>query len=193
MSIYDILLLALGLSADAFAVALCKGTALKKVKLKHCLIVGLWFGGFQGLMPVIGYFAGSTFSQYVSKFAPYIAFVLLGLIGGNMIKEALSKDDDDECADCTLGFKTMLMMAIATSIDALSVGVTFSVTLDSIAHMFMSSGVIAVVTFIISAIGVKIGSVSGTWAKDKAELIGGTVLILLGLKILLEGLGVINF
>ncbi len=191
MTIYDIILLAIGLSADAFAVSLCKGVAIKGVRLKHCIIVGLWFGGFQGLMPVIGYFAGSTFEHLVSQFAPWIAFVLLALIGGNMIREALSREEE-ECEDCTLGFKTMLMMAVATSIDALTVGITFSVTLDSIVRMFMASGIIALVTGVLSAIGAKIGSISGTWAKDKAELLGGTVLILLGLKILLEGLGIIN-
>lgn len=192
MSIYDILLLAIGLSADAFAISLCKGMALKKVKLSHMCILGLWFGGFQGLMPIIGYFAGSTFEHLVSRFAPWIAFVLLALIGGNMIKEALSKDDDCQCKDGTLEFKTMFGMAVATSIDALTVGVTFSVTLNGILNVLSAAGIIGAITFVVSAVGVKIGSVGGAWAKDKAEMLGGTVLILLGIKILLDGLGIIN-
>lgn len=192
MSIYDILLLAIGLSADAFAISLCKGMALKKVKLSHMCILGLWFGGFQALMPAVGYFIGSTFEHLVRQFAPWIAFVLLLLIGANMIRESLSKDDEDECDCDTLGFKTMFGMAVATSIDAMTVGVTFSVTLNGVLEMLFAAGIIGVITFVMSAVGAKIGSVGGAWAKDRAEMLGGTVLILLGIKILLEGLGIIN-
>ncbi len=192
MSIYDILLLAIGLSADAFAISLCKGMALKKVKLSHMCILGLWFGGFQALMPAIGYFIGSTFEHLVRRFAPWIAFVLLLLIGVNMIRESLSKEDDRESDSDAMGVKTLFGMAVATSIDALTVGVTFSVTLNSIPEMLFAAGIIGIVTFVMSSLGAKIGSVGGAWAKDRAGILGGTVLILLGIKILLEGLGIIN-
>lgn len=191
MSLVEIVLLAVSLSMDAFAVALCKGLALKKIKIKSCVIVGLWFGAFQALMPMIGYFLGSTFAEKITSIDHWIAFILLALIGGNMIKEALEKDE--EKVNDSLGFKTMLVMAIATSIDALAVGVSFAFTdFEPDWYVYIAFAFIGVITFTLSAIGVKIGNIFGTKFKSKAEFAGGLVLILLGLKILLEGLGVIT-
>ena len=191
MGIIEIIILAVSLSMDAFAVALCKGLALKKIELKSCLIVGAWFGAFQGLMPFIGYLLGSTFADKITSIDHWIAFILLALIGGNMIKEALSKDE--ECCDNSLGFKTMLVMAIATSIDALAVGVSFAFTdFEPDWFVYIAFIMIGVITFTLSSIGVKIGNIFGTKYKAKAEFAGGAILIILGLKILLEGLGVIQ-
>lgn len=191
MSIVEIVLLAVSLSMDAFAVALCKGLALKKINLKSCAIVGAWFGAFQGLMPMIGYFLGSTFADKITSIDHWIAFILLAIIGGNMIKEALEKDE--EKVNDSLGFKTMLVMAIATSIDALAVGVSFAFTdFEPDWFVYVAFALIGVITFTLSAIGVKIGNIFGTKYKSKAEFAGGLILILLGLKILLEGLGIIT-
>ncbi len=191
MNIVEIVLLAVSLSMDAFAVALCKGLALKKINLKSCAIVGLWFGAFQGLMPMLGYFLGSTFADKITSVDHWIAFVLLALIGGNMIKEALEKDD--EKVNDSLGFKTMLVMAIATSIDALAVGVSFAFTdFEPDWFVYIAFLLIGVITFTLSSIGVKIGNIFGTKYKSKAEFAGGLILILLGLKILLEGLGILK-
>lgn len=191
MNIVEIVLLAVSLSMDAFAVALCKGLALKKINLKSCAIVGLWFGAFQGLMPLIGFFLGSTFADKITSIDHWIAFVLLALIGGNMIKEALEKDD--EKVNDSLGFKTMLVMAIATSIDALAVGVSFAFTdFEPDWFVYIAFILIGVITFTLSSVGVKIGNIFGTKYKSKAEFAGGLILILLGLKILLEGLGILN-
>ena len=191
MSLIEITLMAVSLSMDAFAVALCKGLAIKKINLKSCAIVGLWFGAFQGLMPMIGYFLGSTFADKITSIDHWIAFILLALIGGNMIKEALSKDE--EKVNDSLGFKTMLVMAIATSIDALAVGVSFAFTdFEPDWFVYVAFVLIGIITFTLSAIGVKIGNVFGTKFKTKAEFTGGLILILLGIKILLEGLGVIS-
>ena len=190
MSITEIVILAISLSMDAFAVALCKGLALKRIDLKSCLIVGAWFGSFQGLMPLIGYLLGSTFAEKITSIDHWIAFILLALIGGNMIKEAFSEDEDT--CDASLGCKTMLVMAIATSIDALAVGVSFAFTdFEPDWFVYIAFVMIAVITCTLSAIGVKIGNIFGTKYKSKAELTGGVILIILGLKILLEGLGVI--
>ena len=191
MSILEIILLAVSLSMDAFAVALCKGLALKKINLKSCAVVGLWFGAFQGLMPLIGYLLGSTFADKITSIDHWIAFILLALIGGNMIKESFEKCD--ECKDASLGFKTMLVMAVATSIDALAVGVSFAFTdFEPNWFVYITFVLIGVITFTLSAIGVKIGNIFGTKFKSKAEFAGGLILILLGLKILLEGLGIIT-
>lgn len=191
MNIVEIVLLAISLSMDAFAVALCKGLALKKINLKSCAIVGLWFGAFQGLMPMLGYFLGSTFADKITSIDHWIAFILLAIIGGNMIKEALEKDE--EKVNDSLGFKTMIVMAIATSIDALAVGVSFAFTdFKPDWFVYIAFVLIGVITFVLSSIGVKIGNIFGTKYKSKAEFTGGLVLILLGLKILLEGLGVLN-
>lgn len=186
MGIIELFILAVGLSMDAFAVSVCKGLSLGKIKIKHMCIAGLWFGGFQALMPLIGYLLGSSFSELVAKYDHWIAFVLLALIGGNMIKEALGKKEDS--MDDSMGFKTMLLLAIATSIDALAVGVTFAFLDVSI---IPAISFIGVVTFVLSAIGVKAGSLFGYKYKSKAELCGGIILILLGIKILLEGVGIL--
>lgn len=191
MSIFEIILLGIGLSMDAFAVAVCKGLAMDKITVGKCSIVGLWFGFFQALMPFIGFWLGALFKEYIDRFDHWIAFVLLALIGVNMIKEALSKDEEGGSGG-SLAFKVMLVMAIATSIDALAVGVTFAFLL-SFSEMLFAILVIGVTTFLLSAVGVKIGSIFGVKYKSKAELVGGIILILLGIKILLEGLGVLNF
>lgn len=188
MSVIELLLLAIGLSMDAFAVAVCKGLAMDKITLKKSAIVGAWFGGFQALMPLTGFLLGVGFKDYIVAIDHWIAFVLLSLIGLNMIKEALSKDDDKE--DSSLAFKAMLVLAVATSIDALAVGVTFAFLQVNIIFAICFIGI---TTFIISVCGVKIGNVFGVRYKSKAELAGGVILILLGVKILLEHLGVINF
>ena len=191
MGIIEIILLAVSLSMDAFAVALCKGLALKKIDLKSCLIVGAWFGTFQGLMPLIGYLLGNTFADKITSIDHWIAFVLLAIIGGNMIKESFNKDE--EHVNCSLGAKTMLVMAIATSIDALAVGVSFAFTnFEPDWFVYIAFVLIAVITCTLSSIGVKIGNIFGTKYKTKAELAGGIVLVILGLKILLEGLEIIK-
>ena len=187
MDFISLLLLAAGLSMDAFAVAICKGLALKKIALRHALIVGLWFGGFQALMPLIGYYLGAQFKDAIAAYDHWIAFGLLSLIGGNMIREALFEKEEPE-TDGALSFRSMLLLAIATSIDALAVGVTFAF-LD--VNIWSSVTIIGVTTFILSMVGVKVGSVFGAKYEKKAEFLGGVILILLGLKILLEHLGVL--
>ena len=188
MGIIEIILLAIGLSMDAFAVAICKGLAMEKVSIKKVAIVGAWFGGFQALMPLIGFLLGVSFKDYIVAIDHWISFVLLGLIGFNMIKESLSKDEDEE--NSSLAFKLMLVLAVATSIDALAVGVTFAFLQ---VNVILAVIIIGITTFILSSIGVKIGNVFGARYKSKAEFTGGLILILLGVKILLEHLGVINF
>lgn len=186
MSLFALFTLAVGLSMDAFAVSVCKGLAMKKLSLKNMAIVGLWFGGFQGLMPLAGYFLGSWFADKISVIDHWIAFVLLTLIGVNMIREALSGEDSE--ASDSLDIKTMAVLAVATSIDALAVGVTFAfLSVDIVPAVTF----IGVVTFILSAAGVKVGHVFGLKYKSKAEIAGGVILILIGLKILLEHLGVL--
>lgn len=192
MTLLELFIIAVGLSMDAFAVAICKGLAVKKAGLKQMALAGIWFGGFQGLMPFIGYLLGSTFEAYITSIDHWIAFVLLGIIGGNMIKEALSKDDDDcDGKAGSMAFKEMFTLAVATSIDALAVGVTFALLPE--VNIGAAVGFIGAITFVLSAIGIKIGSIFGVKFKSKAELAGGIILILMGLKILLEHLGVINF
>lgn len=186
MSILDLFILAVGLSMDAFAVSVCKGLSLGKIKPKHMCIAGAWFGGFQALMPLIGYFLGSFFAEMIEKYDHWVAFVLLAIIGGNMIKESFGKD---EKVDSSMDVKSMLLLAIATSIDALAVGVTFAFLQVQIVPAVSFIGVI---TFIFSAVGVKIGCLFGTKYKSKAELFGGIVLVLIGIKILLEGIGVLG-
>lgn len=186
MSILDLFILAVGLSMDAFAVSVCKGLSLGKIKPKHMCIAGAWFGGFQALMPLIGYFLGSFFAEMIEKYDHWVAFVLLAIIGGNMIKESFDKD---EKVDSSMDVKSMLLLAIATSIDALAVGVTFAFLQVQIVPAVSFIGVI---TFIFSAVGIKIGSLFGTKYKSKAELFGGIVLVLIGIKILLEGIGVLG-
>lgn len=185
MSIVEIFVLAVGLSMDAFAVSICKGLSLGKISGKHMCIAGLWFGGFQALMPLIGYFLGSLFADKITKFDHWIAFVLLAFIGGNMVREALG---DEESVDGSMTVKSMLLLAVATSIDALAVGVTFAF-LD--VAIVPAVSLIGAVTFVFSAAGVRIGSIFGKRYHARAELCGGIVLILIGLKILLEGIGIL--
>ena len=184
MGLIELLLIAVGLSMDAFAVSVCKGLAMPKCTFKKAAIVGLWFGGFQALMPAIGYVLGAQFQEAIASIDHWIAFVLLALIGGNMIHEAL--DNDEEEADASLDVKTMFLLAVATSIDALAIGITFAFLKVNIIPAVCFIGI---VTFIISFAGVKIGNVFGARYKNKAEIVGGIILILLGLKILLEHLG----
>ena len=187
MGIFELFLLAVGLSMDAFAVSICKGLSVPKATIRHMCIAGLWFGGFQALMPFIGYTLGSAFTEYIIAVDHWIAFILLGLIGGNMIKEAL--DDDDDCEYCSekesnpFGIRTMFLMAVATSIDALAVGVTFAFLRVDI---LWAVTFIGITTFCFSAVGIKIGSIFGAKFKSKAEFAGGLILIGLGIKILLE-------
>ncbi|MFQ8632293.1 MAG: manganese efflux pump MntP family protein [Intestinibacter bartlettii] len=227
MGLLELFILAIGLSMDAFAVSICKGLALPKINLKSAGIVGLWFGAFQALMPLIGYLLGVNFRSYIVSIDHWIAFVLLALIGANMIKEALSDDDEEEEAEirnlkrgpeegtigvCSLdscsisptgqvalsradnrikeilGFKTMFLLAVATSIDALAMGITFAFLNVNI---IPAISFIGVVTFTCSAIGVKIGNIFGLKYKSKAEIAGGVILILLGCKILIEHLGIL--
>ena len=184
MGLIELFLIAVGLSMDAFAVSVCKGLAMPKCTFKKAAIVGLWFGGFQALMPAIGYGLGAQFQETIASIDHWIAFVLLALIGGNMIHEAL--DNDEEEADASLDVKTMFLLAVATSIDALAIGITFAFLKVNIIPAVCFIGI---VTFIISFAGVKIGNVFGARYKNKAEIVGGVILILLGLKILLEHLG----
>ena len=184
MGLIELFLIAVGLSMDAFAVSVCKGLAMPKCTFKKAAIVGLWFGGFQALMPAIGYILGAQFQEAIASIDHWIAFVLLALIGGNMIHEAL--DNDEEEADASLDVKTMFLLAVATSIDALAIGITFAFLKVNIIPAVCFIGI---VTFIISFAGVKIGNAFGARYKNKAEIVGGVILILLGLKILLEHLG----
>ena len=184
MGIAELFILAVGLSMDAFAVAICKGLSLKKITLKNSLWVGLWFGAFQGLMPLIGFLLGTQFKDKIVAVDHWVSFVLLGIIGGNMIKEALSDDEEDNCGD--LSYRAMFPLAVATSIDALAVGVTLAFI--NVENIWLSVGFIGIITFVLSAIGVKIGNVFGKKYKSKAELAGGIILILLGSKILIEHL-----
>ncbi len=186
MSSFSLFVIAVGLSMDACAVAICKGLAMQKATRKKAMVVGLWFGGFQGLMPALGYMLGSQFEQYIVSIDHWIAFVLLCIIGINMIKEALSKDEDE--ADDSLAVKDMFLLAVATSIDALAVGVTFAFLQVQI---LPAVSFIGVITFTLSALGVKVGNLFGCRFKSKAELAGGIILIMMGTKILLEHLGII--
>lgn len=190
MSLVELFVIAVGLSMDAFAVAVCKGLSVEKLEKKHMLITGLWFGGFQGLMPLIGYLLGSGFEKYITPIDHWVAFVLLGIIGVNMIKESLSKEEES-CDDASFSAKTMFVMAVATSIDALAVGITFALLPE--VNITAAVLFIGVITFTLSCIGIKIGNTFGSKFKSKAELAGGVILILMGTKILLEHLGVINF
>jgi putative Mn2+ efflux pump MntP len=186
MGLVEILLLGISLAMDAFAVSICKGLSMKKINWKKAIIIGLYFGIFQALMPVIGYFLGTTFQSLVTNIDHWIAFILLALIGGNMIIEAISEDESENCND-NVDFKTMIVLAIATSIDALAVGITFAFLNINVP---MAVTLIGIITFIISLIGVKIGNKFGSKYEDKAEIVGGIVLILIGIKILLEHLGI---
>lgn len=188
MSLLSLFILAVGLSMDAFAVAICKGLALKKLTFKNCIIVGLWFGGFQALMPTIGYLVGSRFAKYINVLDHWVAFALLCFIGTNMIKAARSKEDE-ELTDASMDAKNMYLLALATSIDALVAGITFAF-LPNIA-IIPAVSFIGCITFVLSVIGVKVGNIFGTKYRSKSELVGGIILILIGFKILLEHLGIL--
>lgn len=191
MGFFEIFLIGIGLSADAFSVAVCKGLNMRKLNLKHAYIIALFFGGFQAIMPLIGYLLGTNFASYIEQFDHWIAFVLLGFIGGKMAIEAIrDKDEDEEEKTDVLKIGELTVMAIATSIDALAVGITFAFLKVNI---LLSVLLIGVTTFALSLVGVLIGNKFGAKYKSKAELVGGIILVLIGVKILLEHLGVINF
>ena len=187
MQIGELILLAIGLSMDAFAVAVCKGLAGGKAQPKHLLLCGAWFGGFQALMPFLGYLLGSAFAIYIEAFDHWVAFFLLAVIGIGMIREAF--DRDGEQADASYAVRTMLVMALATSIDALAVGITFGVLAN--VNLPLALALIGGITFLLSALGVKIGSIFGARYRFAAQLCGGILLILLGAKILLEHLHIL--
>ena len=194
MSLWELFILAVGLSMDAFAVSVCKGLSVKKLKAKHMLTVGAYFGGFQALMPLLGYILGIQFQSMIQQFDHWIAFVLLVLIGLSMIKE--SREEAENLND-SFSFKTMLPLAVATSIDALAVGITFAcvplrlIAASALLNTLLGVSVIGVTTFVISCAGVKIGNLFGTRWKAKAEIAGGVILLLIGLKILLEHFGIL--
>ena len=187
MGIGELILLAVGLSMDAFAVSVCKGLAMKKATLKSELTCGVWFGGFQALMPTVGFFLGTLFAEAIEAVDHWIAFGLLAVIGVNMLREAMSPEEKPETAD--LSWRTMLILAVATSIDALAVGI--SLAMVGQVNIFFAAPLIGLCTCVLSAIGVKVGSVFGSRFEKKAEIVGGVILILLGIKILLEHLGVL--
>ncbi len=188
MGAIEILLISIGLAMDAFAVSVCKGLAMKKMSWKKAIIIGLYFGIFQAVMPVIGYFLGTTFERFITYVDHWVAFILLVGIGINMVKEAFDKESENR--NDNVDMKTMLVLSIATSIDALAIGITFACLKI---HIVMPVITIGLITFIISVIGVKIGNQFGDKYGKKAEIMGGVILILLGIKILLEHLGIINF
>lgn len=194
MGIFELLLLAIGLSMDAFAVSVCKGLAMKKADIKGMFLCGIWFGGFQGLMPLIGYYLGTLFADTIKAIDHWVAFGLLGFIGLNMLKEAFEKED--ACCSCKnedadLSVKTMFVMAVATSIDALAVGI--SLAMAGNVNIWMAIIFIGLITFLLSGVGVKVGSIFGAKFEKKAQLAGGIILICLGSKILLEHLGIFSF
>jgi len=189
MGFIELMMLAIGLSMDAFAVSICKGLSMKKAGFREGLICGIWFGGFQALMPVIGFFLGALFAEQIEAFDHWVAFVLLALIGGNMLKEAFSKCDCCEEHDADLSVKTMFVMAVATSIDALAVGISLAMAGD--VNIWLAMALIGVVTLVMCTAGVKIGNIFGSRYEKKAEAAGGIILILLGLKILLEHLHIL--
>ena len=186
MGLLELILISIGLSMDAFAVSVCKGLSMKKMSWKKAVLIALYFGGFQALMPMIGYFLGSSFESVVTSIDHWIAFILLGIIGGKMIKEAFGPDEEN-CDDDT-SLKTMVVLAVATSIDALAVGITFAFLK---VNLILSVSLIGIITFILAIFGVKIGNKFGDKYERKAELAGGCILILMGIKILLEHLGIL--
>ena len=188
MGLVELMLMGVGLAMDAFAVSICKGLAMRKVNKKQCFVIALFFGGFQALMPFLGWLLGSQFADKISAIDHWIAFVLLIFIGVNMIRESFAKEE----VDGDFGFKAMFVLAIATSIDALSVGITFA-TMELAINIYWTVLIIGGITFILSSLGVFIGNVFGLKFKQPAEIVGGVVLILIGLKILLNGLGIISF
>ena len=188
MGFVELLILAVGLSMDAFAVSICKGLAMKKATLKEGAICGAWFGGFQGLMPAAGFFLGTIFADAIRAVDHWVAFGLLAIIGINMLKEAFESCECCENHDADLSVKTMFVMAVATSIDAMASGISMAM---KDANIVVAVVLIASITFAMCAAGVKIGNVFGSRFEKKAQIAGGVILILLGLKILLEDLGVL--
>ena len=186
MALFELFLIAVGLSMDAFAVAVCKGLSMKRIDKKYTLLIALFFGGFQALMPLLGYFLGSQFSFYIEKIDHWVVFLLLALIGGNMIKE--SREAAEEETYCGIDYKELLLLAVATSIDALAVGITFAFLRVEIVPAVL---LIGCTTFALSLIGVVVGNLFGARYKSRAELTGGIILILIGAKILLEHLGIL--
>lgn len=191
MGVFEVIAVAVGLAMDAFAVSICKGLKMRKFNFKHSLIIAIFFGGFQALMPAVGYLLGKQFEQYIVSIDHWIAFVLLGFIGGKMIYESFKKDEDETHCGDRLDFKELTVMAIATSIDALAVGITFAF-LPKQLGIGTAVAIIGVLTFVICMAGVFIGHKFGARFKNKAELAGGVVLILIGIKILLEHLEIIG-
>lgn len=187
MEIIELILLSIGLGMDAFAVSVCKGISMKKMNWKKACIIGLYFGGFQAIMPVIGYFFGSSFESIITNIDHWIAFILLAIIGAKMIQEAFQKEEEEYNEDISV--KTMIVLSIATSIDALAVGITFAFLK---VNLLLAITLIGTITFILSVIGTKIGNKFGDKYKSKAELAGGIILIIIGLKILLEHIGIIS-
>lgn len=193
MGLVEVLILAVGLSMDAFAVSVCKGLAMKKIMIKNACIVGLWFGGFQAMMPLIGFFLGSRFQVYIEAVDHWVAFALLFLIGVNMIREAVF-GEEEECDCCSVKARDMIAPAFATSVDALVVGIAMAMAgAGKGLNIFLSCGIIGVVTFALCVAGVKIGGVFGSKYKKPAEIAGGIILILIGVKTVLEHTGIINF
>lgn len=190
MSFVELLLIAIGLSMDAFSVSICKGLTTKKFSWRMALVCGLWFGFFQALMPIIGYYLGAQFQEMIESYDHWIAFGLLFLIGANMIREVIWGKEEEDKENGALDFKTMLLLAIATSIDALAVGVSFACIQ---VKLWSSVIIIGITTFLFSVLGVKIGNVFGSKYERSASIVGGIILILIGLKILLEHLGLIAF
>ena len=189
----ELFLLSVGLSMDAFAVSVCKGLGMRKLDKKQALIIGLYFGGFQALMPLIGWLLGSQFQQYITSIDHWIAFILLGFIGGKMMVEAVREWNEEETVevmDAPIDHKNMFVLAVATSIDALAVGITFAFLNTPIIEAIT---IIGITTMVLSIIGVIVGNFFGSRYKSKAEFIGGLILVLLGLKILLEHLGILTF
>ncbi|MBR3504080.1 MAG: manganese efflux pump [Clostridia bacterium] len=197
MDLLSVLLIAVGLSMDAFAVSICKGLAMRRITLKNAAVVGAWFGAFQGLMPFTGYLLGVQFERFVNAIAPWVAFALLSLIGANMLREAFSGEEKPEEETATLHPREMLMLAVATSIDALAVGISYAMVPVSVlaasemANTLLACALTAATTCLISMAGVRIGSVFGARYKKGAEITGGVILILIGVEILLRHFGVI--
>ena len=188
MGITDLLLLSVGLAMDAFSVSVCKGLSMKRLNVKGAFITALFFGVFQAGMPLIGYFLGSRFAEYMNSFSHWVAFGLLGIIGGKMIYEALTENEEEAESEYRLKIWELFVLAIATSIDALAVGIVFAA---AEVNLLFSVTSIGVVTFVLSLVGVGIGHRFGSKYENKAEIVGGVILILIGTKLLLEGLGVI--
>lgn len=186
MTIVELILIALGLSMDAFAVSVCKGLSMKKINYHHATVIAIFFGSFQALMPLIGWLIGSRFAQYISDYDHWVAFLLLAFIGGKMIVGSFKKEEENIKKSCTLDLKELFILAVATSIDALAIGITFALLPDI--NIGFSIGLIGVITLLISFAGVCLGNRFGSKYKNKAELAGGIILVILGLKILIEHL-----